>query len=117
MPAGGVVPWLVVDPAGEPVEPILRFLRDFAARDNRAGSVRSYCYALLRWWRWLKVIEVEWDEVTSAEVRDFVLWLGQADCFGGDCGHGQPGHAQAVPGRFLPAADRAAWQRRRAQFL
>ena len=78
MPAGGVVPWLVVDPAGEPVEPILRFLRDFAARDNRAGSVRSCCYALLRWWRWLKVIEVEWDEVTSAEVRDFVLWLGQA---------------------------------------
>lgn len=78
MPAEGVVPWLVVDPAGEPVEPILRFLRDFVARDNRAGSVRSYCYALLRWWRWLKVIEVEWDEATSAEVRDFVLWLGQA---------------------------------------
>lgn len=77
-PAGGVVPWRVVDPAGEPVEPILRFLRDFAARGNRAGSVRSYCYALLRWWRWLKVIEVEWDQVTSAEVRDFVLWLGQA---------------------------------------
>jgi integrase/recombinase XerD len=66
------------DPAGEPVEPIARFLRDFAARDNRAGSVRSYYYALLRWWRWLKVIEVEWDQVTSAEVRDFVLWLGQA---------------------------------------
>ena len=67
---GGVVPWVVVDPAGEPVEPILRFLRDFVARDNRRGSVRSYCWALLRWWRWLKVIEVEWDEVTSAEVRD-----------------------------------------------
>jgi integrase len=78
VPAKGVVPWLVVDPAGEPVEPIARFLRDFTARDNRAGSVRSYCYALLRWWRWLKVIGVEWDQVTSAEVRDFVLWLGQA---------------------------------------
>src|SRR5271166_6404891 len=48
---GGVVPWVVVDPAGEPVEPILRFLRDFVARDNRRGSVRSYCWALLRWWR------------------------------------------------------------------
>jgi integrase/recombinase XerD len=78
VPAGGAVPWLVVDPAGEPVEPILRFLRDFVARDNRRGSVRSYCYALLRWWRWLTVIEVEWDQVTSAEVRDFVLWLRQA---------------------------------------
>ena len=78
MPTEGVVPWLVVDPAGKPVEPIARFLRDFIARGNRAGSVRSYCYVLLRWWRWLKVIEVEWDQVTSAEMRDFVLWLGQA---------------------------------------
>jgi integrase/recombinase XerD len=78
VPAGGVVPWLVVDQAGKPVEPIARFLRDFVARGNRAGSVRSYCYVLLRWWRWLKVVEVEWDEVTSAEVRDFVLWLRQA---------------------------------------
>jgi hypothetical protein len=76
--ADGVLPWLVVDLAGEPVEPIRRFLCDFVARDNPAGSVRSYAYALLRWWRWLRAIEAEWDKVTSAEVRDFVLWLKQA---------------------------------------
>jgi integrase len=46
------------------------------ARDNRPGSVRSYCHDLLRWWRWLQLAEVEWDRATSAEVRDFVLWLG-----------------------------------------
>jgi hypothetical protein len=49
----GVVPWLVVDPDGSPVEPVQRFLRDFVARGNRADSVRSYAYGLLRWWRWL----------------------------------------------------------------
>ena len=38
--AEGVVPWLVVDPAGSPVAPVHRFLRDFAARGNRPGSVR-----------------------------------------------------------------------------
>ena len=32
----------------------------------------------LRWWRWLVAAGVEWDKATSAEVRDFVLWLGQA---------------------------------------
>ncbi|MGH3492344.1 MAG: tyrosine-type recombinase/integrase [Pseudonocardiaceae bacterium] len=74
----GVVPWLVVDPDGEPVEVIARFLRDFVARGHRAGSVRSYAYDLLRWWRFLRVVGVEWDQVTAAEVRDFVLWLGQA---------------------------------------
>ncbi len=76
--ADGVVPWLVVDPAGVVVEPVRRFLTDFVVRDNRPGSVRSYAYGLLRWWRWLRVIETEWDQVTPADVRDFVLWLTQA---------------------------------------
>ncbi|HEY9414097.1 MAG TPA: tyrosine-type recombinase/integrase [Pseudonocardia sp.] len=76
--ADGVVPWLVIDPTGEPVEPITRFLRDFVARGNRAGSVRSYAFDLLRWWRFLRAVDVEWDKATSAEVRDFVLWFGQA---------------------------------------
>ena len=74
--AEGVVPWLVVDPDGEAVEPIQRFLRDFVARGNRPGSVRSYAYDLLRWWRWLAVVGVGWDKVTSAEVGDFVSVAG-----------------------------------------
>jgi integrase/recombinase XerD len=77
-PDGGVVPWLVVDPNGEPVGPIRHFLADFVAQGNRAGSVRSYAYDLLRWWRWLRAVDVDWARATSAEVRDFVLWLNQA---------------------------------------
>ncbi len=73
--AEGVVPWLVVDPDGAPVEPIRKCLADFVARDNRPGSVRSYAYVLLRWWRWLRVVDVEWDRATSDHVRDLVLWL------------------------------------------
>ncbi|MFE5820001.1 site-specific integrase [Streptomyces sp. NPDC056479] len=52
-----------------------RYLRDFVAQGRRAGSVWSYAYDLLRWWRWLQVVDVEWDQVTSAQVREFVLWL------------------------------------------
>ena len=78
VPVVGVVPWRVVDPDGRAVEPIERFLRDFVARGNRPGSVRSYAYVLLRWWRWLMVLDVGWDKATSREVRDWVLWLGQA---------------------------------------
>ncbi|MFI6984221.1 tyrosine-type recombinase/integrase [Embleya sp. NPDC050154] len=48
------------------------------ARDNRFGSVRSYAYALLRWWRWLRAVGVEWNRATPAEARDLVLWLKQA---------------------------------------
>ncbi|GAA5172043.1 hypothetical protein GCM10023321_71370 [Pseudonocardia eucalypti] len=60
---------------GEVVEPIAVFLRDFAARGNSPGSVRSYAFVLLRWWRWLAAVDVAWDRTTSAEVRDLVLWL------------------------------------------
>lgn len=78
VPAEGVVPWLVVDDDGVPVEPVRRFLVDFAARDTSLASVRSYAYGLLRWWRWLRAVEVEWDRATPAEARDLVLWLKQA---------------------------------------
>ncbi|WP_369174054.1 site-specific integrase [Streptomyces sp. R28] len=57
------------------VQPIHRLLVDFVGRDNRPGSVRDCAFDLLRWWRWLRVIQVEWDRATSAEVRDFALWL------------------------------------------
>jgi integrase/recombinase XerD len=74
-----VVPFAVVDDDGRPVEPIAAFLRDFVARDNSSGSVRSYAYDLHRWWRFLQAVDIAWDRVTSTEVRDFVLWLAQAE--------------------------------------
>jgi integrase len=74
----GVVAWLVFDDAGAPVQPVREFLTDFVAQDNRRGSVRSYAYGLLRWWRWLRAVDVDWDKATPAEGRDLVLWLMRA---------------------------------------
>jgi integrase/recombinase XerD len=76
--SAGVVPWVMVDPDGRPVEPVARFLQDFVARGNAPASVRSYAYALQRWWRFLRAVGVEWDKATSVENRDFVLWLMRA---------------------------------------
>jgi integrase/recombinase XerD len=72
------VPWLVMSADGTPVEPVRRFLVDFIAQGNSDKSVRSYCFDLLRWWRWLRAVDVEWDKATPAEVRDLVLWMKQA---------------------------------------
>ncbi|MGW0251082.1 site-specific integrase [Nocardia goodfellowii] len=72
----GLVPFMVVDDQGVPVPPIRRFLTDFLAQGNSPRSVRSYAYALLRWWRWLRAVQVDWDRATPAECRDLVLWLG-----------------------------------------
>ncbi|WP_234336203.1 hypothetical protein [Streptomyces sp. NRRL S-1022] len=72
----GVVPWLVFAEEGRAVEPVRRYLIDFVARYNRPGNVRSYAFDLLRWWRWLRVVDVPWNQATPAEGRDFALWLG-----------------------------------------
>jgi integrase/recombinase XerD len=73
----GPVSWLVVDDHDQPVRPVHRFFIDFVAGPNRTSSLRSYAFDLLRWWHWLLVVEVEWNMATSAEVRDFVLWMKQ----------------------------------------
>jgi len=73
------LPCFVLDEAGDPVEPIRVFLRDFIACGNRRSSVRPYSYALLRWWRFLLAVDVAWDRAGPSEGRDYVLWLSGAD--------------------------------------
>jgi integrase/recombinase XerD len=75
--AAGAAPWLVLDDASAPVVPVHVFLTDFVARDNSPKSVRSYAFGLLRWWRWLHAVGVDWNKATPAEGRDLVLWLRQ----------------------------------------
>lgn len=72
------LPFTVVDAAGRQVEPISEFVREMAAGDMPDSSCRSYAYDLLRWWRFLAAIEVEWEQAQRADVRDLALWLRQA---------------------------------------
>jgi integrase/recombinase XerD len=71
----GLVPWVCVDTDGLVIGPVEVFLRDFFARGNSVGSVRSYAFVLLRWWRFLEAVAVPWDRATAAEARDLVLWM------------------------------------------
>jgi integrase/recombinase XerD len=66
---------MVADDAGRPVAPVQRYLTDLVARGKSPGTVRSYGYVLLRWWRFLRAVEVGWDKAASGDVRDFVLWF------------------------------------------
>jgi integrase/recombinase XerC len=69
------LPWAVLDGAGTPVEPVVEFLRDLLACGSSPASCRSYGFDLLRWFRFLAAVDVEWHRAQRAEVRDFVLWL------------------------------------------
>lgn len=72
------LPFAVVDATGRMVEPISEFVREMSAGDMPDLSCRSYAFDLLRWWRFLAAIGVEWDRAQRVDVRDLVLWLRQA---------------------------------------
>ena len=76
--ASAALPFVLVDGAGDEVSAVSDYLRHMAASDFGASSVRSYAMALLRWLRFLAVIEVAWERAQRLEVRDFVLWMRSA---------------------------------------
>ncbi|MDQ0946021.1 site-specific integrase [Streptomyces sp. V1I1] len=69
------LPWVVLDGAGRPIAPVSDFLRELLACGNTAASCRSYAYDLLRWFRFLAAVDIDWSRAKRVDVRDFVLWL------------------------------------------
>lgn len=72
-------PFVVVDRRGEEVGPVSAFLRDLMLTDMSPLTVRSYANDLLRWWRLLHALEVDWDRATRAEVEVLVGWMRSAE--------------------------------------
>src|SRR5215469_2404895 len=68
-------PFRLVDPAGDPVLPVMEFLADLQAGGRAAATQRSYAMALLRWFRFLWAVEVPWDQATRVEAREFIRWV------------------------------------------
>ena len=73
------VPYRLVDVAGAVVEPVSAFLAELQASGRSEATLKSYCKALLRWFRFLWAVSVPWDQATRAEARDFCRWLQLAD--------------------------------------
>jgi len=68
-------PYRVVGPDGAIVEPVSVFLRDLLASGKSESTLRSYSVDLLRWWRFLDAIDVQWNRASRAEARDFSCWI------------------------------------------
>ena len=69
----------LVDADGVVVAPAGAYFRDLAAGGRAAATQRSYGMALLRWWRFIRAVEIGWDQATRAEARDFLCWVQLAD--------------------------------------
>jgi len=69
------VPYGLVGPDGEPVEPVQDYLAEVLAADCSPLTLRSYAFDLLDWFRFLAAAGVGWQDATRAQVRDWVLAL------------------------------------------
>ena len=72
-------PFRLTDADGGVVAVAGAYFRDLAACGRAAATQRSYGMALLRWWRFLRAVEIGWDQATRAEARDFLCWVQLAD--------------------------------------
>ncbi|MFD3720097.1 hypothetical protein [Streptomyces sp. NPDC058674] len=68
-------PYRLVDQHGLRVEPVAVYFKDLLAADTPATTLRSYGNDLLRWWRFLWALDIEWDRAVREDARDFMLWM------------------------------------------
>jgi hypothetical protein len=54
--------WQLFDAGGSPVSGVRQFLAHLDASDTADSTLRSYAYDLLRWFRFLAAVEVEWPQ-------------------------------------------------------
>lgn len=71
-------PFVVVGDNGAVIDPIESYLRDLALSDKGRLTCKSYGYDLLRWWRMLRLLDVEWAQATEGEVAVLVGWMRSA---------------------------------------
>lgn len=80
------LPFDLVDQSSIRVEPVAEFLRDLQACGRSPATARSYAMDLLRWFRFLWALGLDWNRASRAEARDFCRWMllvrrpGRADC-------------------------------------
>ena len=68
-------PYQLVDPDGTPIQAVSAYFRDLQAAGRSAATLRSYGMDLLRWFRFLWAVGVEWDRATRTEAREFCILL------------------------------------------
>ena len=68
-------PYRLIDAEGVVVESVAAFLRELLAAGRSPATLRSYGMDLLRWWRFLSAVDVDWRRASRIEARDFSCWI------------------------------------------
>lgn len=66
------VPFVILDASGVEIDCVSDYLKDLALSDQSPLTGRSYAYDLLRWFRTLWAVGIDWQQATSGEVAVLV---------------------------------------------
>jgi integrase len=110
-------PYALLDADDREVAAVGEFLRAMTADGSPATTLRSYCYELLSWMRFLWAVEIGWDRASRREARDYALWLGHTVKHHRrrDPAGPTPGAVNTVTGKPYPGQGYAVETRRHAR--
>ncbi|MGV9368117.1 tyrosine-type recombinase/integrase [Amycolatopsis sp. NPDC003731] len=75
---GRFPPFVVIGGDGEEIVPVTQYLRSLALSDMSPLTSRSYGHDLLRWFRVLWALQVDWQQATESEADVLVGWMKSA---------------------------------------
>ncbi len=67
--------YVVINEAGELVEPIVRYLKYLDCIGSARLTLRSYAYSLMQYWEYLTQQHLDWQQITLDDLSRFVFWL------------------------------------------
>lgn len=73
--AAGQVRYMLLDADGEPVRPVLQYLKFLDRQRTSRNTLRTYCYQLKLFFEFLEQAHVEYQHVGIDEMGDFLGWL------------------------------------------
>jgi integrase/recombinase XerD len=67
--------YILVDNSGEPVEPVLKFIKFKDNSGSARNTLRTYCYHLKLYFEFLEQKEINYRNVGIDEMAEFLRWL------------------------------------------
>ena len=67
--------YMLVDKAGEPVEPVLRYIKFKDNSDSARNTLRAYCYHLRLFFEFLEQKGIDYRNCGIDDMAEFMRWL------------------------------------------
>jgi len=69
------VRYILIDNSGQPVIPVIKYLKHLDNTDKSRNTIKTYCYSLKLYFEFLNEIKKDYREINISDLSNFVGWL------------------------------------------